>query len=177
MKLTKTVFALSAVMLLTACGGGKGQAGTKVEKEQFLEASANLPATHPYLGVTMKQHSEAPGEAATDKTTHFTWDGSEWVADDGYSYFQGETISYFMATSIDAITQSGYTITRLDYYIEPFAVILEAYMELGGYKIEANTKAEWNEYGLMTYAETVGKSGGYAAIERAEFTYETAPNN
>lgn len=177
MKLTKTVFALSAVMLLTACGGGKGQAGTKVEKEQFLEASANLPATHPYLGVTMKQHSETPGEETTDKTTHFTWDGSEWEADDGFSEFQGETITQFMSESVDEITDYGWTITRLDYYIQPFAVILEAYMQISGHKIETNTKAEWNEYGLMTYAETVGKSAGYTTVERAEFTYETAPNN
>ena len=94
-----------------------------------------------------------------------------WVADDGVSYWQGQTIGEFMI-ELDYKSWTGFSFTNLGFYIEPFAVVFEAYEDRYGEKREVNTNAEWNEYDLMTYSETTSNYSGTSSLQRMEFTYE-----
>ena len=175
MKLTKQIFAFAAAaMLLTGCGGGNGggQGGDKTDKNKFLQAAANLPAEHPYTTATVVNTSQRPGKQDTKVTTTFTWNGYDWVREEGYQGYPGYSIPNYVSMIDTAVESGEMELVSDEYYINPFSLKLVCKTDYGtGIKYEVTNIMKWNDYGLTTYIESSVKYDAGLMVEKFEITY------
>ena len=125
--------------------------GTKVTKDEFGAAIANLPATHPY-SYAIFECNDFDGSY----TERFNWNAqtSSWVPQDSdYDErgLDGADVSGFFE-SVESFEGASF-----EFFVNPLSAHL-TYSQQGGFSMDMYY--QWNEYGLMSnFKETVSGYG------------------
>lgn len=161
------ILLIASVLSISACGKKGGKTGTKTTKDAFLQATANLPVTHPFVYAEISY--EDNGEKGVDKCDYVN---GEWVVQDkeqSHSYLLDNTIQKTIPNFIH-YEEDGAT---LNYYLNPFSIDFS-------YSVEEETRITvketfvWNDYGLPTHLDYTAGDGTLTETFEANITYRTS---
>ena len=179
MKLSKQIFAFAiTAMLLSGCGGSKGNhTGKKTSFAEFEAAVNALPAadSHPYTNFD-GYYGGQNGDESFKEEMHCIYQDGEWLdAEKGTPHsLIFDTAKEFLAEAKQNDYEHNPDFKEVAFYVSPlsFKAVEEINNDDATYDI--TTVLIWDDpYGLPTYYEASATVNGKNLCEKCEATYST----
>ena len=179
MRLTKQIFAFAiTAMLLSGCGGSKGNHTGKKTSFAELEAAVNaLPAadSHPYTNFD-GYYGGQNGEESFKEEIHCIYQDGEWLdAEKGTPYsLIFNTAKEFLAEAKQNDYEHKPDFKEIDFYVNPLSFKAVEEINKDDVAYDITTILVWDDpYGLPTYYEASATVEGTYECEKCEATYST----